>query len=323
MAIRKMPDAAASMLAVLGHDMGTNERLITCGIAGDPGKAGPGFWKPRAYDRWGNKTLGGTYPWGWNAYVTCGVFRASEDGEYRRRANLCIGGAALMVDDVGTKISHDVMRLAPTLRIETSPGNEQWWYVFDKIERNVPKFDALIRAFIAGPLKGKDPGMASITRVGRLPGYRNLKAEYGGFDVRTIGEASGALFDVDALVRAFGLELMGEKRKIEKLVPADYKIRIEDHFVVRRFLRAAGMLKRKNPDLGGWTEISCPWVEGHTGGIDNGAAIREPHEENGFTGAFRCHHGSCTARGWRELTEWAAEEAAEQLALVNARAVQA
>jgi len=73
------------------------------------------------------------------------------------------------------------------------------------------------------------------------------------------------------------------------------------------------MLKRSHPDPSGWTEISCPWVDEHTNAANNGAGIREPAPENSYFGSFVCHHGSHIDRGWRELTDWVAEQAAEEL----------
>jgi hypothetical protein len=73
------------------------------------------------------------------------------------------------------------------------------------------------------------------------------------------------------------------------------------------------MLKREEPDLSGWIEMRCPWVEDHSGGTDTGAAIREPAPENEYYGAFRCHHGHCLSKGWADLTDWINEEAVEEL----------
>ena len=94
------------------------------------------------------------------------------------------------------------------------------------------------------------------------------------------------------------------------------------HFVqIRTMLQSCGMLKRPDADVSGWQDIVCPWTDGHTDQANNGAAICEPNGQNGWNGAFHCHHGSCAGRGWRELTDWAAEHDAEILDLVNRKAV--
>lgn len=309
------PEEAIDFLRALGRGLDAEERLITCAFDGDPGDAQPSDWRPRP---WGPNSKGWAYRHTMNAYVTVGTFGQAEDGSFRRRAALYRGGLALMVDDVGTKVDPEcVAGMPPSARVLTSPGNEQWWYFFDKPEREQTKFDALIRAFIAGPLGGNDPGMASVTRVGRLPGYNNGKAAYGGTFQTKLLELNDKTFNVASLVEGFKLELIGQRRSLPRLLAADSEERVRAHFMVRRFLSQAHMMKRDRPDQAGWTEITCPWVDGHTHGVDNGAAIREPSTDNGFYGGFRCHHGSCAGRGWKELTDWVAEEAAAKLENIN------
>lgn len=311
----QFPADARAFLAALGARMGPDERLITCGFPGDPGDATPSHWKPRP---WGPKSSGWGFPTSWNGYVTVGAFGRAEDGSWRRRAGCYMGGLALMVDDVGTKVPRAaVQSLQPSAIVTTSPGNEQWWYFLNEPERDAGRFDALIRAFIAGPLGGKDPGMASVTRVGRLPSFNNGKASYGGTFETVLETLNERRFSIEELVEEFCLELVGRRGSLPRIVPEDGEARIANFYEIKSFLSSAGMLKRDSPDRDGWTEMTCPWVEGHTGAVDNGAAIREPNEENGFHGAMRCHHGSCAGRGWRDLTEWVAEEAAEMLERIN------
>lgn len=310
-----MNEQATEMLHVLGEHLTDDERLILCMVPGDPGVAQAQAWKPRAW----HPRLGARwrFPAAWNGYVTVGAFGRAADGSWRRRADHCTGGVALMVDDVGTKVPREAVSvLVPTIRVETSPGNEQWWYVFDRPERDPVRFDAIIRAFIEGRLLGKDPGMAGVTRVGRLPGFQNSKPKYGGWEVKLL-ELNDTRFSVEELLGEFDLQLKG---RVEPplwvrngRVPADVEERLEAFTAVEVFMRLNGMWKAADYDPSGWREIRCPWVEEHTGGIDNGAAIREPHAENGYFGAFRCHHGSHQHRGWRELTDWIAEQAAESL----------
>lgn len=312
---RHFPVDALAFLRALGENLGPDERLITCAFNGDPGVVDPKAWRPRP---WGLESRGWAFPTGWNAYVTVGAFGRAEDGTFRRRAALCGGGMAFMIDDVGTKVPlAAVEHFQPSARILTSPGNEQWWYILSEPERDLARFDALIRAFIAGPLKGLDPGMASVTRVGRLPGYTNGKPAYGGAFETVLQELNDRRFTVPAIIQGFGLQLIGRRVPLPKLISTDAESRIAAHFEIRAFLRAGGMLKRDDPDRAGWTEMTCPWTDSHTGGVDNGAAIREPEMDNGFYGGFKCHHGNCGARGWRELTDWVAEAAMEKLEQIN------
>jgi hypothetical protein len=224
-----------------------------------------------------------------------------------------------MVDDVGTKVPRAVVEaLPPTARVETSPGNEQWWYMLEAPERDAARFDALIRAFVAGKLLGNDPGMSGVTRVGRIPGHLNGKAAYGGgFVTQLLAMDTGRRFTVGELLESFRLELRGRRSTFAdtpKLATEEALERNRAFATVYGWLGARGMLKRAEPDMSGWTEMRCPWRDEHTGGVDNGAALREPAPENDFYGAFRCHHGHCADKGWSDLTEWVAEESAAELA---------
>lgn len=297
-------------LCALGAGLPDEERLIVCGFAGDPYTAGPSAWKPRPWRPGAGIPLGP----GANGYVTVASFTRAGDGSFRRRAETFAAGRALMVDDVGTKVDRAVVAgVPPSARVMTSPGNEQWWYFLDTPLRDAARFDAVIRAFITGKLLGADPGMAGIARVGRIPGFINGKAAYGGRYRVTLEELTERRYSVEELLTAFGLELNGRRQLLTKLVSSVALERNNAFLAAYTWLEQHGVLKRDEPDLSGWTEMTCPWVEDHTGGADTGAAIREPSEENDFYGAFRCHHGHCVDKGWRELTEWINDSAVEEL----------
>ncbi len=157
--------------------------------------------------------------------------------------------------------------------------------------------------------------MAGVTRVGRLPGYTNAKAAYGGnFVTKLIDLDTTRLFEIDELVKQFKLSLEGRRMPPPSVDRDKATDRINMFYRARSFLARRKMFKRREPDPSGWQEVHCPWRDGHTAAADTGAAIREPHLENQFYGAFRCHHGSCAARGWKELTDWIADLAAEEVA---------
>jgi hypothetical protein len=219
-----------------------------------------------------------------------------------------------MVDDVGTKVQpHTLNGIEPTFIIETSRGNFQWWLLLREPERDPDKFDALIRAFIDGRLLGADPGMSGITRVGRLPGYTNGKPENDGWVTKLVASNPSIRFTIPQLIKAFDLKLQGT-RSPPRITPNDVaKARIKMFVNAETFLKRRRMLKRKQADPSGWREMTCPWKDEHTGGADNGAAIREPRAENQFYGAFRCHHGSHIDKHWQDLTGWIADNASEEV----------
>lgn len=298
-----------AFLIDLACGLAGEERLILCGFPGDPYEAEPTDWRPRVWIPGRESPFTEQH----NAYVTVGAFRRAADNTYRRRTETFAAGCALMVDDVGTKVDREtVAAMEPTWRIETSPGNEQWWYMLRTPERDASRFDGLIRAFISGRLLGADPGMSGITRVGRLPGHLNGKTAYKGWITRTVSRG-GPRWTPEELLAGFKLQIQGRRVRREKLPTAEALERNAMFSAAYKWLDQRNMLKRHEPDPSGWTEMHCPWVNEHTGGADTGAAVREPSPENDWYGAFRCHHGHCSDRGWRELTDWIAESAAEEL----------
>lgn len=299
----------------LGAKLAADERLILCGFRGDPNEAEPGDWRPRPWCPGRELPFNERY----NAYVAVSAFGRAPDGSWRRRTETFAAGLALMVDDVGTKVAHDVVAAAPaTARVMTSPGNEQWWYLLSEPERDRERFDGVIRAFIARQLLGADPGMSGINRVGRLPGFTNGKAAYGGdFRTQLVEWRPERLWTVDNLLRAFQLTIARTREFKVSLPNEQREQRTRAYVIVRGWLRENGLLKRERSDVGGWTEVHCPWKDEHTAGADTGAAIREPAAENEYHGAFKCHHGHCDGRGWAELTEWIADQAAVRVAEAN------
>lgn len=300
-------------LAALAEGMPSDERLILCGFVGDPGTVGPTAWRPRPWK------LGADIPFSpkANAYTTVSSFGKAGDGSFRRRTETFAAGRALMVDDVCTKVPlSKVEILRPSAIVETSPGNFQWWYFLEEPEEDGPRFDSMIRAFIKQNLLGADPGMSGITRVGRIPGFVNGKPAYDGWRVE-LRELNGKRFSFEELQRAWTLTLAGRVERKEKLQTAEATERNRMFAQVYKWLRDRRMLKKDEPDMSGWTEMTCPWVGNHTRGVDTGAAIREPAPENDYYGAFRCHHGHCADLGWAELTDWVNEVSIEELEKAN------
>lgn len=298
-------------------------RIMSCQFRGDPNDDIIGKWRakvlnhPNAIDERAN------------VYLCVSAMRRNARGEFRRRKENFAGGLLLMIDDIGagagSKFPLSVLDpLPPTAMIETSPGNFQAIYMFDSLVADIDEFDALIRAFIREQFLSSDTGMAGVNRVFRPPAGVNGKAKYNGWNVRMTEWAPERRYSVADITRAFKLQLVkaNPPPKDAGMITAAKAERIKAFINTRAALRAAGMLKREEPDYSGWIHITCPWTHNHTGGADNGAAIRVPDHENEWHGGFRCHHGHCDGKGWRELTEWLVEEQAQLLELTNKNAPQ-
>lgn len=305
-----MTDAESFLNALAGGPLDDAERLILNGFVGDPNKPPYKAWEPLPW-RPGDRLPFGPKA---NVYVAVSSFGRAADGTFRRRRETFLGGRALMVDDVGTKIDAASIHLKPSAIVETSPDNQQWWYFFSEPERDQDRMKALIDTFILNKLLGKDPGMAGANRVGRLPGFTNGKARYGGdFRTRLVSLDADWRFTTVQLLRAFGLNIRKPKPP-KKPRPGEEAVKRDIYNNVEGWLRGEGYLKSNRPNLGGWQEMTCPWVGEHTDRANTGAGLAEPSRENGWTGAFRCHHTtSCSDRGWRELTDWIAKISMDEI----------
>lgn len=302
------------------RDVPEEARVMLCQFRGDPGADLKGKWRasvlrrPDQIDQWAN------------VYLCVSAMKKNERGEFRRRKENFAAGLLLMIDDIGTGIGSKfpmslLDALAPTGLIETSRDNFQAVYFFDQPITDIRLFQRLITAFIAEQFLGNDPGMAGVNRVFRPPAGTNGKPKHDGWRVLLHEWAPERQYSPQALVDAFGLTLEpAGRRDIPRGATVDKAEAIRAFISVRGALASSGMLKRDSSDRAGWQDLLCPWTSTHTGGVDNGAAIREPDEANAWAGAFKCHHGSCADRHWRDLTQWLAEEHAEVLLMINNQA---
>jgi len=301
-------------LDLLTHGLNQGERLVGAAFVGDPNVVAAPRWKTAGLavigDRWrfpGNSA--------YNRYISVSAFHPAADGTWRRQKALFTAGVALMVDDLGTKLPWSAIEgVEPTILVETSPGNFQAWFVLDEPCRNRDKFEQLSKEFVQVRCGGVDPGMLSVTRVGRVPESVNGKEKYGGWSVKVTEFHPDRLYSIDALGKAWDLNLTTRMRPMP---PVIFNSQIRERVAMFQFVKSCVRPRRPTPNYGGWTEITCPWVHQHTNQSDTGAAIAEPCEENGYHGAFTCHHGGCMKKKWRDVVELFNSDAAETLDLMN------
>jgi hypothetical protein len=92
----------------------------------------------------------------------------------------------------------DLMGPEPTLVVETSEQNHQYFYVFDE-PAPIPLFRGLIQAFKTDPnTPGGCRDASGVIRYLRLPSGMNPKPGRGGFVTRLVG-ASGIKYGLQAL----------------------------------------------------------------------------------------------------------------------------
>jgi hypothetical protein len=311
-----MPDLSAisnaDVLEALFVGMPPDQRAVMCSLKDDPGTA-PGY-------AWGG------YPWARgtpcalppsrNNYVAVSAFGAAEDGKYRRRKDQFRALYVVMVDDIGTKLERsalpDASRLAPSMAVETSPGNYQVTYF---LERPVPDQDyaedairQMIHRLTGG---GLDPGMAGVTRVLRLPIGINGKVKYMRdgqvWNTRLVYWRPDIRAPWELLCDLFGVVRRGRVKR-----EAADGVQVERKRCFDLVMQGLESLRAIRGRARGWCDIRCPWIRDHTDRNDTGAAVAYPADANGWYGGFRCHHGHCAGHGWGDLEDWVFDQVIKQ-----------
>ncbi|WP_374502478.1 DNA-primase RepB domain-containing protein [Zoogloea sp.] len=235
-----------------------------------------------------------------NHYVCVSTFKRAEDGRYRRRKDRWAGLWLVLLDDIGTKIPFEALRLEPSCLVETSPGNFQAWLFLAQPERDPLKAEALINGLIKAG--ASDPGAGNLTRYGRLPTGINGKAKYQGKDGQPFAQRThiwepSRRHTPERIAQAYGFDLEAAsrpraQRKGTKPFSANRHVEVLD---------AAGLYIRPISGMHGAHQIICPWWEQHTDKDQTGTIYFEPHEQNGGRGGFKCQHGHCADRSIADL----------------------
>lgn len=316
--------AFLTALATLSGGCAPTERFIMQVLPGDPGDAKDYTWRPRA---WRPGDLLPASPERTNGYVAISTFGRAPDGSWRRQKALFAQARMIMVDDVGTKVDPaNAVRLPPTWKVLTSPGNEQWLYVLRGGSPKRELVDAIINGLVEQallPQDEKDPGMKGVTRVARVPGFINGKAKYGGAFRVEWTQRTGPTYTLEEIRRGFNLVIHEYRQQVNYVKPNDDSVR-ERVELFRMYWRTAkefGLRNNTSKNLGMWEPVRCPWEHEHSSS-KTGADLRHPAPENEFYGAFKCHHGHCEGRGWREFTDHLDRLIENDLAAANARAIE-
>lgn len=269
---------------------------LVCFKSGDPDKSG---WTPR---RWPCVTDNSSFNW----YFGPSLFRPDDSGVFRAKKDFVAAVCVVMVDDVGTKVSSERFAACPpSWAIETSPGNFQYGYILAEPITNLEIAEQLKERLIQAGLCDKGATGAA-ARWARLPDAINGKPKYGAPSPRCrLTQWNPALkYSIDELSGALGLDQTGAQKSrtaTASNTTANSTELTESHDVIIKALKAKGLYKSLLG--GGKHDITCPWVEHHTDGLDNGAAFFEPSEKYP-TGGFKCHHSHGGLYHIRDLLEY-------------------
>jgi hypothetical protein len=239
-----------------------------------------------------------------NTYTAVSTFYAGPDGKHRRRKANFAAMHAVMIDDVGTKVAESAIVLPATVRVETSPGNFQDWLRLEPPITDRALAERLVDRMIAAGLTadGTDPGMAGVTRYGRLPeGVNNKARPTGPWRHQVLEVRTDHAYTADEIADAYGLDLAPPPEPMRRPCPRPTEAGTPADPL--EWFRAMGMYQA--PLGGGWHAVTCPWVDEHTDRADTGSAYGEPSAENAFWGGYVCHHGHCRRRrGIRDVFAW-------------------
>jgi RecA-family ATPase len=215
------------------------------------------------------------------------------DNLMKRQLDDLVRTYAIVLDDIGTKIPIEKIKVPPTWILESSKGNFQYGY---KIEGGADPIaaGALIQSLIDGGFS--DPGAKSANRVMRLPDSLNAKPQHNGWRAVVTHWQPELSYTIAQLAQLFGVT-PGQGKAPEEHHHQDGPDPVFD------WLLGAGMIK-DGPNPRGWYSMVCPWEENHqTPPLDRGTDYRP-----GDPGAFKCLHGSCASQSTATLKAWILEQ---------------
>lgn len=300
----------AEFLAAVFRSVPRGAFAAVCSKAGDPGE---GAWiASRADDAVGK------LPTQHNNFAGCSSFYPGDDGSFRARKAHFAACHFLMLDDLGTKVPLE--RLAGfelSWLIETSPSNYQGGIILADPVTDAAMAVRLLNAAIEAGLC--DAGASGpLSRWARLPVAINGKPKHAdeagaAFRCRLVEWRPGKRYTPQEIVDGLQLELApaGRPKKESKSGSDNSRSRGSDaedvltpkapENPVVSALKARGLYK--TPLGSGRHDITCPWAQEHTGGLDTGAAYFEPDELYPL-GGYCCQHSHRDKFHIRQLLEF-------------------
>ena len=218
-----------------------------------------------------------------------------KDGHPSASASNCEYVLVMVLDDVGDPDkTTQLPPLAPTWKMETSPGSYQWGYVFSE----QPTKDDFSAAIVAIAEAGyTDRGAINPVRNFRLPGSVNLKPGRDNFESVLLEFDPKIDYTLDEIIKAFNVTPAPVNAK------SLYRpIRLSDDGTddVLIWLSENGKLLSM-PNREGWAGVECPNAASHTDGSPEGRYLPT-------TRSFCCYHSHCNEIDSRAFLDWVAEQ---------------
>ena len=242
-------------------------------------------------------------------YSLCSV-----DGEVKPNGMVKRGRAnlkryyAIVLDDIGTKVE-ELPPVAPSYKIETSPGNYQWGYLLVP-GTDMEKYEALVLWLLEQGWG--DAGAGGAYRIMRVPGSANIKEGRDNFRSRIEYWDGDIDWTLDELAEEFGCtpQMLSEVKKkmpsvkVSGAVAADIDAGFVDPVLV--WLNDGGLVRADN---GNWVDVLCPWADQHTTGGDTAGYSPLGRGDDGYreTRGFKCLHEHCRSRRIGDFSDWITE----------------
>jgi len=202
----------------------------------------------------------------------------------RKREDL-VAAWAVVLDDVKSKVDPRNIKVEPSWRIETSPGNEQWGYLLDPVE-DLDHYERCINGLARAGLT--DPGARGAYRVMRVPGSLNLKHDPPHEALLLEGVHTDRVWDIDDLMEQLGAVPCGSPRREREVAQLTEEQLAADP--VLAWLKEQGWVYGEQ-NTRGWLSIHCPWEHEHTTGEDgDGSTGYAPMDPVTEERAFSCLH---------------------------------
>ena len=233
-----------------------------------------------------------------------GVGNAVPSPKISRGIADCVETFVILLDDIssniskggGGKVKPENIPMAPTYRIETSPGNFQYGYLLaqpaDPMDA-AALIDALREAKNSdGTQKYTDKnGVAGVNRLVRVPGSRNDKPGRNGWKAIVREWEPNRVFTLAELSTGFGVT------PISASMPRH--VQAADTDIVLQSLEKLGVVLNSHPNSRGFYDITCPWASAHGEDPRTEAGYKPSNER----GVFHCHHTGCAGRHYGNLCE--------------------
>lgn len=289
-----LPPSNAQFLASVIRDVAGDACAVICSKPGDPEKGG---WEAERAGDVNAQCVSNR-----NNYVNCSSFLKHGEDAVQARKDSFSGYHILVLDDVGTKVERSkLVGFTPTYEIETSPGNYQVGIRLREPLRVIEDVTRLQNAVTAAGLC--DKGASGVARWVRLPCAINGKAKHisnegAAFACHITVWHPDVAYSPEEIVSALGLRLLTTQTSPSSAQTfgrassqsggwSNVFTPKPTENPVLTALRQRGLYKREISP--GKHDVTCPWVNDHTDGLDSGAAYFEPDDDRA-TGGFVCQH---------------------------------